>query len=481
MPLTADDQPLDPENNVDDQAFLETIQGNILNPHGRNLVRLVLFQFTRTDASLRDFFPAAVAAGLVTSAKTQWEQARTVVAADRAMGRPGFNGNTDHDDAGLPGTQPFFSLGISLLGLERCGLADPLPGGNSTAFKRTMKADSEGLGDPQVKGEPVWDQKFLEQPHGVWLLANDDAAELDKMVQQLDAFLARWPVKKLAPDDVGLRWRDAANPQTLVREPFGFIDGISQPEFFETDEYHRMSKWVKIPRSQILLRRGPHQGGSFLVVRKLQQDVQGFRKFEQSVRDDPAWPRPSPYDPGAVLIGRERDGRPLQDPLAPGQNDFSFDGETARCPFHAHIRKVNPRINGGPDKLISKTEENMHRAQVMVRRSAVYDKQGLLPALATGDYPEGDHIDSQSDVGLLFMAYMSDLEQFITLQKNWFANADFPPPAHGTLADPIVRPVDLPGMWSWLGVTKPLQQCVHPRGGAYFYVPSMTWLAQPKL
>ena len=56
-------------------------------------------------------------------------------------------------------------------------------------------------------------------------------------------------------------------------------------------------------------------------------------------------------DEAALAVGRHRDGRPVL-PIAvikagADPNDFSFksDPNAAMCPYHAHIRKTNPRAD----------------------------------------------------------------------------------------------------------------------------------------
>ena len=455
------------------KEFLGTIQGNILNPHGRDHGRLIFFRFTGAGRQLRSIFPAAVAAELVTTAGQQWDAARR---AERSLAAKMAENPSDEPE--VYGTEPFFGVGFSRLGLEACGYQrGEMPGRGDRTFNQSMRDTAAELGDPQLGGGPDWEPDYLNEIHGVWLVAHDDPAQLPGLEARVTTFLHGHGATKIFSDD-GLRWKDRAAPDR-VREPFGFVDGISQPEFFKGPEFVAMSKWTAMPVEQVLMARGDgHDGGSFLVLRKLEQDVKGFRAFEKEVRSDRAWPNPSPYEPGAVLVGRGRDGTPLQGSAAPGQNDFAFDGDTTRCPFHAHIRKSNPRITGGPPpNPVSPNTAQDDQAQLIVRRSMVYDRDGKLPVRAEPNYPEGENIGVDGGVGLLFLAYMSSLHQFTSLQS-WFSDPAIPRLADPAtnLGDPLLRPDAVARSWEWLGVKRTLASCVRPRGGEYFYVPSVTWL-----
>jgi Dyp-type peroxidase family len=285
------------------------------------------------------------------------------------------------------------------------------------------------------------------------------------------------------------RWKDARD-EDRSREPFGYVDGISTPEFFAGAAYRKTPAWIRLPRERVLLpddgggdpHQVPHAGGSFLVLRKLEQNVAAFRAFEAELQPQLKGAAACPFEPGALLVGRARDGQPLATLNRParGPNDFDFPANDARCPFHAHIRKANARsVAGAPEH----DPEEIRRV-LFPRRGMVYDDNvpRRLPAKATGDYAEGAALGKASQVGLLFMAYMSSLQQFGTLQKNWFAKNGFP--AKDTnFNDPLLRGPASSHDWQWQGATMPrgLTDFVRPRGGAYFYIPPLSWLLAPPL
>jgi deferrochelatase/peroxidase EfeB len=222
-------------------------------------------------------------------------------------------------------------------------------------------------------------------------------------------------------------------------------------------------------------------------LRKLEQDVQAFRAFEEAIDLSAVPVANRPKDAGALLVGRERDGAPLiaPAPADPSQNNFDFDAAVSRCPFHAHIRKANPRVNDGvPSGSQGARSENNQRTTQFVRRGTVYDKNNLLPTPPPADYPKGVNITAGDEVGLLFMAYMANISvQFFPMQMNWFARNDFPFPGTN-LGDAIMRPtavLDENGRASWPWPSLPngtpaLSRFVTTRGGAFFYAPAIGWM-----
>jgi Dyp-type peroxidase family len=467
--LLPDEPPLDPARRPADLALLQKVQGNILKPHGRDFARLVLFQFpgVGADAMLREIFPAAVKAKLVTSAYQQWRDARDA--------RP---------KKWREAHRPFYSLGLTKSGMDRCGYGfTEYPGPNTARFHTPMNDPLERsqLGDaPDINTRPDWESHY-DDPHGVWLIANDSETELDQMERAVREFLGEHRAKAIHTER-GFRWAD---DQGRSREPFGYVDGISTPEFFADQAYRQTPAWIRLPRTRVLLPdndqagdgQRQHAGGSFLVLRKLEQNVNAFRVFEARLKPQLKGAARCPFEPGALIVGRSREGVPLAELNRPGRgpNDFDFPADDARCPFHAHIRKANARSSTGAP---SHDPETI-RGVLFPRRGMVYDDNTprRLPRIASGDYAEGAELGRESRVGLLFMGYMSSLGQFGTLQKEWFRDNRFPA-ANTNFNDPLLLGGASKYDWAWRGATMPraMMDFVRPRGGAYFYVPSLPWL-----
>jgi deferrochelatase/peroxidase EfeB len=178
-------------------------------------------------------------------------------------------------------------------------------------------------------------------------------------------------------------------------EPFGFVDGISQPSIdwarqqsMDAHDRGRYSNLVAIgevvlgypneygqyttrplidpvkdPRATVLpdaedapVLKDLGRNGTYLVVRQLGQDVTGFWRTLDRLADANPEKR---EQLAAAMVGRTRAGLPLL-PAAvehiPGisdddqRNRFNYDDDPGgkQCPIGAHIRRANPRTGDLP-------------------------------------------------------------------------------------------------------------------------------------
>ena len=145
--------------------------------------------------------------------------------------------------------------------------------------------------------------------------------------------------------------------------------------------------------------------GSFLVIRKLSQDVPGLYAAASSVKGMPA------EDVLAKMMGRKLDGTPLAHPGTDGpHNDFDYSGDPdgAACPFHSHIRRANPRH----------TSQELH--ELPGRRTPRIVRRGM----SYGPRVDGTGAPLDAERGLLFMAYNASLgEQFEVIQR-WISGGN---------------------------------------------------------
>jgi len=208
------------------------------------------------------------------------------------------------------------------------------------------------------------------------------------------------------------------------------------------------------------------------VFRQLAQDVKGFGDACAAAANDAGIPRERLE---AMLVGRWQDGSPLikcpiahddDHATAPSGNDFEYrdDPHGERCPMGAHIRRANPRDSLGENREQSWQVSNRHR---ILRRGRPYQ-------------------DGESQ-GLHFICLNASIErQFEFIQQNWTNDGTF-----GGLDredDPVVGAHDAAAAWT---VTLPppaetrfrrrlrlpgLDRFVTVRGGAYFFLPSLTAL-----
>jgi Dyp-type peroxidase family len=216
--------------------------------------------------------------------------------------------------------------------------------------------------------------------------------------------------------------------------------------------------------------------GSYLVFRRLKQDVHSFHEF---LHEESRKTGETVQAFAARMIGRWASGAPVmrtrdedhqdladndcannhfgfKDPVAPVARGFEnqcprdvFPGAVADprgkvCPRSAHIRKVNPRDD------VAAAVRRRHR---MLRRGIPFGPSSA----STIDAPRRE--EDGSERGLLFLAYMTSIEdQFEFVTREWINKADFP--VRGAGADALLAQE---GKNRW----------VVPTGGGYYFAPSV--------
>jgi Dyp-type peroxidase family len=275
------------------------------------------------------------------------------------------------------------------------------------------------------------------------------------------------------------------------REHFGYDDGFAQPSVRGGPVPARPGLgirtrrgWRAVKPGEFILGHADEDGvlpdapspplgrnGTFMVYRKLRQDVARYREVvEAAARDH--------FDGDAELVaakivGRWRDGTPLalatrrSDPALAADprraNDFTFRGDPRgeRCPLGAHIRRANPRdaLPGG----FARTRR--HR---IIRRGMPYG-----PVLPPGTDDDG------ADRGLVFVCFNASIRRQFETVNGWLTDgnafrlggeSDYLIGANertdGKLTIQGQPPVLLAPQW-------PL---VVTRGGEYLFLPSLTAL-----
>ncbi|MCW3846038.1 hypothetical protein OF829_02225 [Sphingomonas sp. LB-2] len=254
------------------------------------------------------------------------------------------------------------------------------------------------------------------------------------------------------------------------------------------------------------------RNGTFMAYRKLHEAVGTFNAYidAQATRYAAMFgvPQIEAVDTiKAKMVGRWEDGVPLT--VAPTYADwqkfraeldqaraaqdkprlaeialkftnFTYAGDAsgAKCPVTSHLRRANPRDGLGPtfnDKTgKSNAGSGIINRRRILRRGLPY---GQYDPQAPGD--GGDH-------GIIFMAICTSLfRQFEFVQQQWMqysldfnAGSDTCPVIgnHPAKDDPkLVIPVDTQaGKIPF--ICDKLPQLVEPRGGDYFFIPSMTAL-----
>ena len=363
-------------------------------------------------------------------------------------------------------------------GLRKLGLPPAIIAGFSPEFLTGMaeKNRARRLGDIGNNAPSEWEWGYGEgkMPHLVVMFFADRPA--------LPAFIesSKGDAWNEAFEEI-LPWLETCDLDGV--EPFGFVDGISQPhldwarqrdvnspqldytnivalgEFLlgyrnEYDKYTDRPLVDADPLSRSLLnaedapeKKDVGRNGTYLVLRQLEQDVRGFWQFvyEQSGKNSGQAEKLA-----AAFIGRTRMGSPLvpgQEQPIPGVgpdpdeiclNQFTFakDPDGARCPFGAHVHRANPRnpdFPGRPtglEKLVTMLgfgprgfrDDLMSpvRFHRILRRGREYGPE-LLPEDAVRDDPS-DH----SRRGLHFVCLNANiLRQFEFLQNAWMNTTKF--------------------------------------------------------
>ncbi|MEX1256690.1 MAG: hypothetical protein WEG36_03625 [Gemmatimonadota bacterium] len=272
--------------------------------------------------------------------------------------------------------------------------------------------------------------------------------------------------------------------------------------FDRTDEAHR-------PVDQFL------RDGSYLVARKLEQDVPAFLQFAWSNAGG-EFQNPQAHAQEVVTIASKMVGRwPNGAPVSIARYfhdmkgfattsvrhlddfDYAADAGGIGCPFGAHVRRVHPRdtvFDHSPQSPAQRRDLVNRRR--LLRRGRTYGtnpfEEGTLTALLFPNGVESDPLAGSdfrnrlSDMGshgrgLFFLGFNADISrQFEHVQRTWINN-----PFFGGLQedpDPITGPGPLPPS-NAASMTIPtvqgprrlqkLSRFVTTKAGAYFFMPGI--------
>ena len=364
-------------------------------------------------------------------------------------------------------------------------------------FQQGMKARGDILYDTGRNAPEHWDAVWKEGRVHAWLAVNAQTSEsLEERCAALLQILTETGGARLlqAQDACAIYLQD--KPST--KEHFGYTDGFGNPDFKGAErecvpgqgKLTSNGQWEALATGEFLLGYAdeagelpvapiPHllgRNGTFMVYRKLHQNVAGFRRY----LDENARRYGDREKLAAKFVGRWRDGTPLE--LSPEQPDpsivadnnrntnFTYGGDLSgvRCPIGAHIRRANPRdafgFNGGL----------VNRRRIM-RRGLPY-----------GEYvPEGEPVRDEDERGIVFMALNASIfRQFEFVQQQWI---EYGNDSHlGNDKDGLVGNHDGTGKFTVQGAMNPknppficggLPRFVELRGGDYFFIPGLTALA----
>jgi deferrochelatase/peroxidase EfeB len=381
----------------------------------------------------------------------------------------------------------FTASGLRALGLDEAILAE-----FSTEFSSGICGDenrSRRLGDTANNKPQGWQWGGIraEEPH-VLLMVYSGEGELKSTLNKLHQ-----SEFKAAFDKLYTLKSKTSGPE----EPFGFVDGISQPlidwqQSVSTDPHKRDRYGNLLALGEVLLGypneyglctgrpllknaatgssralptaldapgcRDLGRNGTYLVLRQLAQDVSGFWQFLDRHAGADLQQR---EQLAAAMVGRQRDGSPLMARtgsdiagVAPHSSDnhFNYDSDPLgrRCPIGSHIRRANPRTGDVPPGVTGPTSRLLrtlgfirrHPADDLVastrfhrilRRGRVYGSS-LKPEQALRVPPLKKAAEER---GLYFICLGANIaRQFEFVQNAWCMSSKFA--GLPTEADPLI-------------------------------------------
>ena len=449
--------------------MLSNLQGNILKGHGRNHTQHIFIQFDTGKVEQTKAWLKSFSSKKVTSCKKQ------LLETERFK-RNGVSGDT------------FYGL---LLTAEGYRLLGKDPGEFEASFTDGMSKAK--LNDPK---QAKWEVGFRDTIHAMILIADSDEDKLalaaKDIITEIDLHLipevSGTAFAKICTIEYGHAIRNS-NGDGL--EHFGYVDGISQPLFFynevKDNKDANTSPLIFDPSASLDLVlvedpfvKNEDAFGSYFVFRKLEQQVKNFKTAEKALATTLGLQDDDAERAGAMIVGRFEDGTPITMHNEAGMissgimNNFNYSKDTdgAKCPFHSHIRKANPRKNlpAGDD----------HKSHIMARRGIPYGRRDV----STEIDPSIPQMPNDG-VGLLFMSFQKSItNQFEFIQTKWVNEPDFPKKNDGI--DPIIGQDGVTNKSTGKFAQKydsksslesqPFDQFVHLKGGEYFFAPSIAFL-----
>ena len=274
-------------------------------------------------------------------------------------------------------------------------------------------------------------------------------------------------------------------------EHFGFRDGVSQP-YLDIGQRRPPPPGGGTPRGdgtsapvrpgELLLGQPDEDGivqrmpanatlrynGTYMVFRKLAQDVVRFRDFTKATAEKTSR---DASEVAAAIVGRWHDGSPLvRFPHEPGASEAG----TQRLPLPDRGSKGTALPHRRPRAPLQSARYQLPRRSAAP--SAVPPRH-IVWRHAAARKLSGDGVER----GLLFVSLQARLDhQFEFVQSNWLNRGEFSGQA-GARRDPLVFPHAGRTCDEFLMPGEPapitgLPRFVTMRGGDYFFVPSFTAL-----
>ena len=378
-----------------------------------------------------------------------------------------------------------FNIAFTWSGLKRLGLAEEHLAALPLAFREGMAARARILGDIGGSAPDKWDG----------LLGSTDVHAVIgafSMKEAKDAAEAYWRQIKAEVtgcEVVGREFGCRLERDNYAVEPFGFRHGISQPEIEgvgpgRNGGSNGVRRRNAVPAGEFILGYRDADGndqiapdlvseavrelcanGSFMVFRKLEQNVKAFNDFKDQHGpevahrlmgrrpDGTSLALPDKTENALAAVAGDKPGSVSLDDFDLDDFDYRHDKGGVKCPFASHVRRANPRDD------VADEEGRRHR---IIRRGIPYGE-------ADGEKQ-----------GVLFVCFNARIDtQFEFLQSEWCNKGDFL--GHFTdVRDPIVGrdPVvgDGGGVFAYPHQSMPvndIKRLVTVKGGDYFFIPGV--------
>ena len=486
-----------PDERPEPVLAMENIQGNVIAGFNKDFQTLLYFHIDDADLfkpAIRELGHWVATAEEVLTFNRLYKQVRN---------RRGHTGTMK---------SAWINIAFSYAGLAK--LRDDAELFADRSFRNGLVREAKALGDTTDPGKwKVNDGLGPEASDVLIIVAADTEGDVEVEVNRVKQLIeSKGGVTQVGDDEKGMN----RSGEMLGHEHFGYLDGISQPGLrgrasadptdLLTPRQNPQDRSQGKPGQELIWpgefvfgypdqdgsRDGNERGGdssidgagyprvptwakdgSFLVFRRLNQDVHQFHSVLQAEGKRLGV---SAELVGARLVGRWASGapimrKPVDDDKELADNDcannnFGFNKETKPvagglngecprdrfpgagadpngevCPYTAHIRRVNPRDD------VAAVIRRRHR---MLRRGLCFGESSD----STPDAPKKD----AAERGLLFLAYMTSIvDQFEFVMKAWVNNSDYP--GQGAGADALLG--------------QPGKTWVVPTGGGYYFSPSV--------
>jgi Dyp-type peroxidase family len=405
-----------------------------------------------------------------------------------------------------------FNVAFTYRGLSKLEIDPDVLSTFPSEFAEGMRERADVNHDYGRSAPECWEQPWRDGTVDIWIgIYGRTEGARDRQRQRLTAHLESYGMtvdgfdlaNQVTAGDTPV-WIDdpACQPEAeQAVEHFGFGDGLSNPPIKGLSHSAKSNAggrldpkgaWQALSAGEFLygyldevgeVPEGPAASGigcngSYLVLRKLSQDVDAFRSYvsEQAQLNGIG------ADALAMkMVGRTRNADPLVSRRGEDRNDFTYaaDEQGMACPLGSHLRRTNPRDSLGFQTLLVDRHRVLRRGvpygELVPRGKAMSEINPLDTSAGTDAAYPGQ--------GLMFLALNVDIRrQFEFVQSQWINYGN--DLKQGSDRDPIGgarhpdhpennRMVVLSDTEDGIVLCPEIPSFVATRGGDYFFLPGL--------